>query len=127
MKRPLNSRFRAAVLDGTKITTIRDKPWPVGVPIMLYSWSGAAYRSPHDDVATVVVEETTPIRIGRSKDGSLMFFLAERGIHKGRHLWSCEGFYNEAEMDDWFREKLKPGQFADKALMRFRRFEGGTL
>lgn len=39
IKRPLDKRFNAAVLTGKKFTTIRGKPWPVGVPIMLYNWS----------------------------------------------------------------------------------------
>ena len=64
IKRPLNSRFSDAVLEGRKVTTIRDTPWPVGKPIMLYNWSGAAYRSPQIDVAAVLVVETTLIRIG---------------------------------------------------------------
>ena len=42
LKRPINSRFRELVLRDEKTTTIRDKPWPVGVPIMLYSWTGSA-------------------------------------------------------------------------------------
>lgn len=38
IKRPLNSQFREKVLCGEKTTTIRDKAWPVGVPIMLYAY-----------------------------------------------------------------------------------------
>jgi hypothetical protein len=46
LKRPLNSRFNDAVLANQKITAILDKPWPIGVPIMLYNWTGAAYHNP---------------------------------------------------------------------------------
>lgn len=35
IRRPLNSRFNQKVLDQIKVTTLRDKPWPVGVPIQL--------------------------------------------------------------------------------------------
>lgn len=93
IKRPLNPQFSQAVLEDRKFTTIREKPWPVGKPIMLYNWSGAAYRSKQIDVCPVMVEETTPIRIGRSCDGMLIFYHAERGIHQGRLLWQCEGFF----------------------------------
>lgn len=121
IKRPLNPRFSAAVLEGRKVTTIREKPWPVGKPVMLYNWSGAPYRSPQADVAAVVVEDWTPIRIGRVEgELGLMCYLADRGIHRGRLLWSCEGFLSEEDMDEWFRSKMKPGEWVDRALMRFR-------
>jgi|GEM_PF-6156985 len=126
IKRPLNSRFSDAVLEGRKVTTIRDTPWPVGKPIMLYNWSGAAYRSPQIDVAAVLVVETTLIRIGRVEgEIGLMCYHAERGIHPGRQLWSCEGFLSEEDMDEWFRSKFKSGQWVDKHLMRFRLLERG--
>lgn len=122
IKRPLHKRFTAAVLEGRKITTIRDKAWPVGVPIMLYNWTGAAYRSKQSDVAPVIVEETTPILIGRVEgESSLMCFHPERSIHRGRLLWSCEGFLSQEDLEEWFRSKMKPGQWSDKHLMRFRR------
>ena len=117
-KRPLNPRFTEAVLAGRKVTTIRAKAWPVGVPIMLYNWSGKAYRSKQVDVAAVIVQDFTPIRIGRERD--LICYHAERGIHPGRLLWSCEGFLSQQDMDHWFRATMKPGQWVDKALMRFR-------
>lgn len=121
IKRPINSRFSTAVLEGRKVTTIRDKAWPVGVPIMLYNWTGAPYRSKQADVAPVVVVETTPIRIGRLRgETGFMCYHPENGIHRGRLLWECEGFFSQAEMDDWFRATLKPGQWLTKALMCFR-------
>lgn len=118
IKRPLNARFADAVLEGIKTTTIRDKAWPIGKPIMLYSWSGAAYRSKQVDVAAVVVEETTRIRIGREKD--MMMYHMGNGIHLGRLLWMSEGFLSSREMDEWFRDLVKPGQWIEKSLMRFR-------
>lgn len=125
IKRPLKSRFSEAVCEGRKFTTIRDNPWPVGKPIMLYNWSGAAYRSPQIDVAPVIVEETTPIRIGVSSNGNHVFFHAERGIHCGVMLWQAEGFESAEDMKEWFLEKLKPGQTVEKHLMRFRLMERG--
>lgn len=122
-KRPLNARFPDLVLDEIKITTIRDKPWPVGVPIMLYQWSGTAYRSKQIDVCPVVVEETTPIRISRSDNGALIFFHAERGIHPGRLLWQSEGFFSQGEMNEWFEAIIKPGQTVEKHLMRFKLYK----
>jgi len=68
IKRPLNSRFSDAVREGRKITTIRDNPWPVGKQIMLYNWSGAAYRSKQNDVAAVTVLATSPVTISRVGD-----------------------------------------------------------
>ncbi len=120
-KRPLNPRFEAPVLADVKTTTIRDTAWPLGVPVMLYRWSGLPYRSKHVDIAAVEVEATTPIRIGRSDNGLLTFYHAERGIHPGRPLWKCEGFHSPADMDEWFLAKLKPGQTVEKVLMKFRR------
>ena len=55
IKRPLDPKFSDAVREGRKVTTIREKPWPVGKPIMLYNWSGIPYRSKHIDVASVKV------------------------------------------------------------------------
>lgn len=119
IKRSLNSRFRAAVLADKKITTIRDKAWPVGVPIMLYNWSGAAYRSKQIDVATVVVKGFWTIRITHMPDGTMAY---DCGKESGPALHESEGFASHAEMDEWFRPLLKPGQTIQKTLMLFRRF-----
>jgi len=62
LKRPLNSRFREPLLRDEKTTTIRDKTWPVGVPIMLHNWSGAAYRSKQIDVAPVIATRSKRIK-----------------------------------------------------------------
>lgn len=121
IRRPLDPRFSQAVLHGRKITTIRQNPWPVGVPIMLYNWTGAPYRSKQAEVAAVVVEETTTIHIGRFKgESGIMHYCAERSIHSGRKLWQCEGFLSKEDMDEWFRCLIKAGQTATKVLMRFR-------
>lgn len=118
LKRPLNSRFRDPVLRDLKTTTIRDKPWPVGVPIMLYNWSGAAYRSKQSDVAAVIVKGFWTIRITHNPDGAMAY---ECGKESGPALHESEGFNSQAEMDDWFRLKVKPGQTITKTLMLFRR------
>ena len=115
-KRPLDPRFNDAVLAGSKITTIRENAWPVGVPIMLYNWSGAAYRSKHCDVATVVVKGFWTIWITRQKDGVMAY---ECGKESGPSLHESEGFASQAEMDEWFRPLVCPGQTLQKCLMRF--------
>lgn len=117
IKRPLNSRFSSAVLEGRKITTIRENPWPVGKPIMLYNWSGAAYRSKQVDVAAVVVLGFWPIEIARLHDGSMRYAY---GMENAKPLHENEGFDSREEMDAWFSAKMKPGQVVTKYLMRFR-------
>ncbi len=118
LKRPLNPRFRALVLANRKTTTIRDHAWPVGVPIMLYNWSGAAYRSKQIDVAAVVVEEVRQIKITHRRDGGMIYAYGQPGE---RMIHETEGFASLADLDDWFRPLVKPGQTITKALMRFRR------
>jgi hypothetical protein len=117
IKRPLNSRFVEAVRSGRKFTTIRDNPWPVGVPIMLYQWSGAAYRSKHTDVAVVTVLEFWPIQIHRLGDGTMRY---RHGMKNTKPLYESEGFATTEELDGWFRPLVKPGQTVTKMLMRFR-------
>ena len=118
IKRPLNSRFTEAVLAGRKFTTIRDKPWPVGVPIMLYNWSGAAYRSKQSNVAEIVVKGFWTIRITHRPDGAMAY---DCGKTSAPALYESEGFKSQAEMDDWFRPLVKHGQTDEKILMRFKR------
>ncbi len=118
LKRPLNARFREPVLREVKTTTIRDKPWPVGVPIMLYSWSGAAYRSKQLDVAVIVVRGFWTIRITHRDDGEMLYAC---GNVAARPLHETEGFASRAEMDEWFRPLVKRGQTVEKTLMLFRR------
>lgn len=121
IKRPLNARFVDAVLADQKLTTIRDNPWPVAVPIMLYCWSGPAYRSKHIDVAPVVVTHVRPIIITHRPDGVLTYSTCV-GICDSPFLWYREGFTSASDMDDWFRGAVKPGTSASKSLMRFHRF-----
>ncbi len=116
IKRPLNNRFAAAVKSGRKFTTIRDNPWPVGVPIMLYHWSGAAYRSKQNDVAAVKVLGFWPIQIHHLSDGTMRYI---HGMVNERPLYETEGFTSSTEMDDWFKALVKPGQTISKTLMRF--------
>lgn len=116
LKRPLNTRFNAPLLAGVKCTTIRDTPWPVGVPVMLYNWTGKPYRSPQADVAAVIVKGFWAIRIRRSLDGSMTY---ECGKESGPPLHETEGFPSRADLDAWFRALIRPGWHADKFLMRF--------
>jgi len=116
IKRPLDPRFSAAVKAGLKFTTIRDNPWPVGVPIMLYHWSGAPYRSHHVDVAPVTVSGFWTIRITQNEDGQMHY---EHGMVNDTPIHKTEGFPNPEAMDDWFRPLVKRGQTVAKTLMRF--------
>lgn len=120
IKRPLNIRFNQAVLEGRKFTTIRGNPWPVGVPIMLYNWSGAAYRSPQVNVAVVNVLEIWPITISQTVTGSMHYAY---GMETEVPLWEHEGFNSPEQLDEWFRSLAKPGQTLTKPLMRFRLVE----
>ena len=121
IKRPLNSQFSQAVLEGRKVTTIRDNAWPVGVPIMLYNWSGAAYRTPQLDVCPVEVERVGSIHIAHDQDGN-MTYAYPYGFN-GVALHQTEGFASREELDNWFRPLVKRGQTITKALMNFRRME----
>jgi len=120
IKRPLNERFRNAVLQGEKTTTIRDKPWPVGVPIMLYSWEGLAYRSKQIDLCPVKVVGFWRIRITHHTDGAMG---VECGRETNKPLWQTEGFADPEEMDAWFKPLVKPGQTVEKWLMNFQTIE----
>lgn len=121
-RRPLNIRFADAVPSCIKTTTLRDKPWPVGVPIQLYHWLGAPYRSKQLNCAVIVVESTERIQITRTvlglgywKDGTDEFLTG---------LWRTEGFRSQADMNDWFFPLVKCGTTVDKYLMRFRLWKG---
>ncbi len=116
IRRPINSQFSAAVLEGRKYTTIRDNPWPTGVPIMLYYWSGAAYRSPQISVCAVVASICTPISIAKTHEGSMRYAYA---LDTDVPLWRSEGFPSREAMDAWFGARVEPGQLTTKALMRF--------
>lgn len=117
IRRPLNSRFNGAVERDEKITTIRDKAWPVGVPIMLYNWTGLPYRSKQKAICDVTVSKTSLIVISRSADA--IHFAYDMELP--RPLWSCEGFDSEQDMHDWFAAKLKLGQSVTKVLHLFTR------
>ena len=118
IKRPLNSRFREMVLSDKKTTTIRNTPWPVGVPIMLYTWTGVPYRSKQADVASVVVVGFWTIRITHRADGGIIYAC---GRVNETPLHETEGFASRGKMDEWFRPLVPKGQTIVKALMLFRR------
>lgn len=116
IKRPINARFRAKVLAGTKVTTIRAKAWPQRVKIMLYSWSGKPYASKHDDLCPVIINGAFPVVIKKQIGGEISYGF-RNVIHFGVPLWSLEGFENQQEMDEWFGEKLKEGEEVEMQLM----------
>lgn len=117
LKRPLNPRFTAAVREGRKITTIRDSLWPIGTEIMLYNWTGAAYRSKQADVAVVKVQGYWPIEITHFAGGHMRY---DCGMESGKFLYETEGFATREELDEWFRPLVKPMHTVNKFLMRFR-------
>lgn len=116
IKRPLNERFTKAVLAGRKITTIRDKEWPVGVPIMLYNWSGKPYRSKQINVAAVKVIGFWTIEIAHRSDGIMLYACV---MENKRPLYDTQGFGSREEMDDWFRAVVPVGHMVSKRLMLF--------
>lgn len=117
IKRPLNRQFSQAVKDGRKFTTIRSKPWPCWKPIMLYNWSGAAYRSKQVDVAAIEVEKTLEMFVTHNKDGGIIF---SRDKIDGIPIHQTEGFDDAGQMQEWFSKVVPIGKTVGLALMRFR-------
>lgn len=117
MKRPIDKRFRQAVLDGVKITTIRKTGWPVGVPITLYYWSGKPYHSKHEDVCKIAVKSALMISILHSSNG--IFYSINVNASPANPLYKTEGFSSQIEMDDWFKCALKHGEVGHFWLMEF--------
>lgn len=129
LKRPLHAQFGPKVLAGLKRTTIRDTPWPLGKPIMLYHWTGKPYRSPQQDVDAVQTVFTCPLRITRQPTSLYYLFSPTDLGSLYRHLnlrtpelqlWQLEGFDSRDAMDAWFRPLIKPGQTLQKHLMLFK-------
>ncbi len=118
IKRPISSQFRDPVMQGIKTTTIRDKPWPIGVPIMLYSWIGTPYRSKQSDLTEIIVTGYWTICITQRIDGTMRYTC---GREKSQPIWQTEGFSSQQEMDDWFRPLIESGKMEEKVLMRFTR------
>lgn len=83
---------------------------------MLYNWSGAAYRSPQIDVATVVVRDVRVIRITHRDDGGMLYAY---GQQNERRLHETEGFASREDLDAWFSPLVKRGETVEKALMFF--------
>ena len=117
LKRPLNPRFSQAVRDGIKVTTMRENPWPVGTPIMLYNWSGRAYRSKQINVAEIIVLKTSVVTITRTVLG--MGYWEKSNDSFLDSLWKTEGFPSQKDMDEWFAKLVKHGQSLDRHLMTF--------
>lgn len=117
IKRPLHPRFSQAVLEERKFTTIREKPWPIGVPIMLFNWAGKAYRSKHLNITAVIASGFWTIHIEHGADGTMHYTY---GMEHKQPLHQTEGFESQADMDDWFRKLVPPGHTITQHLMRFR-------
>lgn len=121
IRRPLHERFSGKVLQEIKTTTIRDKAWPMGRPIMLFNWSGKPYRSPQVNVAPVIVRETSTIKI-HNNAGEMVYKTCPLFVAR---LFHSEGFEDQSDMDNWFRPLVKDGEFVIKYVMRFRLIERG--
>jgi hypothetical protein len=119
IKRPLHHRFSEAVLEGRKITTMREKPWPVGKPIILYHWTGAPYRSKHADVAVIEVVVKDMVLIRQNLDGEIDYRVGGVFEMPGP-LWYCEGFGSQEDMNEWFRPIMKKAPLMTRHLMHFR-------
>lgn len=124
IRRPLDRGFRSKVDAEIKITTIREKPWPVGVPIMLYHWMGRPYFSKQEDFRQVVVVETSPMVIMRTKRHGFLSYVSKRRL-VDLPLWVTEGFDSEEAMHGWFRKLVPAGGEVRKHIMLFRLWEGG--
>jgi hypothetical protein len=111
------------VLADKKTTTIRDKAWPIGVPIMLFEWSGRAYRSKQIDVSPVIALDCWKIYITHKEDGGMIY---ASGRVTTDLIHETEGFVSRADMDEWFRPLVKPGKTIKQTLMLFRRLNGKT-
>ena len=117
IKRPLDKRFGAKVLAGVKRSTIRDKVWPMGVPIMLYSWPGRAYEKgvKHIDVAVVMVQHVEKVIL--FKVGDEVKYSTANGQELTKSLLAeVEGFGSVEEMDAWFRP-LVPAEGCEEKWM----------
>lgn len=115
-KRPLDSRFSDLVKSGSKTTTIRRKAWPVGKPVMLFNWTGKAYRTKQQDVAAVMVTDARPIKVTHREDGGMIYAYGQPGQ---RLLHETEGFPSRSAMDEWFRPLVPPGDTREMHLMSF--------
>lgn len=101
-----------AVLARIKVTTIRERAWPVGSPIMLYNWTGRPYASPQRDVAPVEVRYVMPIRIDVDGRGEIVVRNAEGIVLP--HPWIDEGFDSAEDFAQWFRPLV-----GSSSLLRF--------
>lgn len=117
IRRAVDPRFSADILEGRKFTTIRKSAWPVDVPIMLFNWAGVAYRSPQKNLAVVRVQDRFQIDISRNVSGRMAY---THDMLCGAPLWWTEGFNGSHELDDWFRPLVKPGCVVTMFLMAFK-------
>lgn len=118
IKRPISNRFREPVLAGVKTTTIREEPWPIGKPVMLYSWAGKPYRSRQIDLAPVIVLDWRLIYIAHHEDGTMIY--ADVETLTVPPLEQTEGFPSREELDAWFRPLIPRGATGMKTLITFR-------
>lgn len=117
IRRPLHPRFAEPVLARIKTTTFRDAAWPVGVPIMLYHWTGRPYKSPQQSLAPIAVESVTPIRIEANRAGEIIVRDSDGALIP--HPWIDEGFDSAEDFASWFRPLLKGGGVLLRQMMRF--------
>lgn len=101
--RTFQPQFHAPIRAGTKISTIRGKPWAqVGERVALRYWTGSAYRSPMGILGTAVVDLVAPFEID-ILDGVEVVVDGKSLDQEGFDaLATQEGFPSSGEMGRWF-------------------------
>jgi hypothetical protein len=117
IKRRINKQFAAALKRGGKTTTIRNEPWPVGVPIMLYAWSSKGDRS-RRDLVKVMVTEVCSIAICRGLNDEITLFVPNDPPDPP--LFKGEGYQSHITLCDWFKKRIGRGSSSQMYLIRFR-------
>jgi len=123
-RRPISPQFNDAICEGRKVTTIRRSPWPVGVPIQLYNWSGKPYASKQVPVAVVMCRGHNPVTIQRDAEGAVSFGVwgQKNKSIDAEQLTKWEGFACQEDLEAWFRRLVKPGKPLVQFLNRFELF-----
>ncbi len=120
IRRPLHHQFAPAVLHGIKDHTIREKPWPLQTPTMLYSWTGKPYNSPQREICAIIVQQIIPVTIHRLSVSDRILVVPDDSTQtEPEDLWKREGFPTEDAFQHYFRQLIKPGREIERHLHHF--------
>ena len=112
--RTIQKRFVQPLLDGTKVTTIRPSPWPVGAIIDFRIWTGRPYWSKQEHVTFREVSAVYPVTI-RIEGIEFEHFDGSLDNHAKEDGFSCW-----SDMRDWFfanhKKAMKDGGFSGHIL-----------